>query len=94
MALPLVDNATPTPDPVALSVGNNNTNTTYSGVLSGGGSLTKIGTGTLILSGNNTYAGGTTINAGILSVGTISDSSPSNIGTISNPLTLGGGTLR
>lgn len=51
---------------VALTVGGNNQSTTYSGTLSGTGSLTKIGTGTLILTGTNSYSGGTTVNAGIL----------------------------
>ena len=51
---------------VALNVGANNSNTTYSGILSGGGSLTKAGAGTLILSGTNTYTGGTTVNGGTL----------------------------
>jgi len=41
---------------VALTVGNGNATTyTYSGSLTGGGSLTKTGTGTLILNGINTF---------------------------------------
>ena len=52
----------------ALGVGNNNTSTTYSGVMSGGGSLTKLGTGTFTLSGNDTYTGGTSISAGALNL--------------------------
>ncbi|HVU23864.1 MAG TPA: autotransporter-associated beta strand repeat-containing protein, partial [Opitutus sp.] len=54
---------------VALSVGNNNADTTYSGALSGSGSLTKVGTGTLTLSGTNTYSGATTIQRGTLQAG-------------------------
>ena len=47
-------------------------NTTYAGVISGAGSLTKQGTGTFTLTGANTYSGGTVINAGTLEGNTTS----------------------
>jgi autotransporter-associated beta strand protein len=57
------------PAAVALTVGGNNAGTTYTGVLSGAGSLTKAGTGTLTLSGANTFTGGVTLSAGKLTLG-------------------------
>jgi outer membrane autotransporter protein len=41
---------------------------TLSGVIGGPGSLTKAGTGELVLAGLNTYSGGTNLNAGTLTV--------------------------
>ena len=49
-----------------LTTNGDNTSTTFSGVISGSGSLAKIGGGTLVLSGVNTYSGGTTLAAGTL----------------------------
>lgn len=42
---------------------------TYSGIFAGIGSLQQAGVGTTILTGENTYAGGTTITAGTLQLG-------------------------
>ena len=61
--------------PINLIIGSNNLNSTFSGIIQDGGSfggtggsLTKIGNGKLMLSGANTYTGGTTISAGTLFV--------------------------
>ncbi|MFN6017299.1 MAG: glycine-rich domain-containing protein [Verrucomicrobiota bacterium] len=51
-----------------LSVGAKNENSTYSGQISGIGSLTKTGSGKLIISGDNTYTGATAVNDGSLAV--------------------------
>ena len=42
---------------------------TYTGVISGSGSVAQIGGGTLTLTGSNTYSGGTTVNGGTLQLG-------------------------
>jgi fibronectin-binding autotransporter adhesin len=72
---------------VTLDAGNNNASTTYSGTISGPGSLIKIGSGTLVLSGTtNTYSGGTTVLQGELVIeysGGLSDCSNLIVG---NPL--------
>jgi len=51
-----------------LTTGNDNTSTTFSGTISGSGSLIKVGTGTLTLAGANAYTGGTTLAGGTLSL--------------------------
>jgi autotransporter-associated beta strand protein len=53
----------------AAVVFNQTTSGTYSGVMSGTGALTKIGTGTVILTASNTYSGITTISDGVLQLG-------------------------
>jgi autotransporter-associated beta strand protein len=50
----------------SLSVGGDNTSSTYSGTISGSGSLTKTGSGTLTLTASDAYSGPTTINQGKL----------------------------
>ena len=79
----------------ALTVGLNNFSTEVSGTITDGGinggtggSLIKVGTGTLTLTGANTYSGGTMVSGGVLSV-----ASDSNLGNVSGGLTLDGGEL-
>ena len=60
--------------------------TTFNVPVSGAGGILKLGSGTLILSGANSYTGGTNLDGGILAV--ISDK---NLGT--GPLSFNGGTL-
>ena len=52
---------------VTLEVGSNTlANGTFGGVLTDAGGLTKVGTNTFTLSGQNTYLGDTVVNAGVL----------------------------
>lgn len=71
-----------------LTVGGNNASTSYGGVISGTGGLTKQGFGAFILTGNNTYSGLTNINAGSLLVnGSLAAGSAV---TVASGATLGG----
>jgi autotransporter-associated beta strand protein len=55
---------------LAISIGSNGANTTFSGSVSGSGSLTKVGTGTLTVQGGVSVAGmGTTISGGTVQGG-------------------------
>ncbi|WP_313438583.1 autotransporter domain-containing protein [Novosphingobium sp.] len=62
--------------------------TTVAAPIVGSGSLAKIGAGTLILTGDNGYEGGTLISAGTLSI-----DRDANLGAASGGLTFDGGTL-
>jgi autotransporter-associated beta strand protein len=53
---------------VALTVGGNDANTTYSGAISGLGGIEKTGAGLLVLSGSNSFTGQTGVSAGSLRI--------------------------
>src|SRR5436190_22387282 len=77
-----------------LTVGSNNRSTSFFGLIQdggqfGAGSLTKLGTGTLVLLNSNAYSGGTTISGGALVVDNESGS-----GTGSGPVQVNAGRLR
>ena len=87
-----------------LTVDSNYQNTEFSGVIQdsgAGGSLTKLGLRTLVLSNANTYSGGTTVSGGVLSVsnqtGSASGSGAVDVtagtlagdGIIAGPVTIG-----
>jgi fibronectin-binding autotransporter adhesin len=71
-----------------------NVSNTFAGSITGSGGLTKLGAGTLTLSGASTYTGATTIGGGTLALNFAAASAPDNhIISGSSPLIMGGGTL-
>ncbi len=69
-----------------LTLGTGNS-TSFDGAITGTGGLVKQGNGTLTLNGANSYTGGTTLNAGILQLGT------TDTLATTGALTVNGGTL-
>jgi fibronectin-binding autotransporter adhesin len=57
---------------VTLSVGNNTQSTVFAGDIIGSGSLVKIGSGVLTISGTDSYEGGTTVLGGTLDIASVS----------------------
>ena len=79
-----------------LTTGGANTDTTYSGVISGTGALIKAGSGTLTLAASNTYSGNTTVSGGTLKLG-VNNALQYGVGqgdlTVNGTLDLNGRTL-
>jgi autotransporter-associated beta strand protein len=73
-----------------LVTGGNNKNTTFAGVISGAGALTKTGNGTMTVTGANTYMGATNINGGTFRVNNASGSGTGTGAVNVNSGTLGG----
>jgi autotransporter-associated beta strand protein len=77
-----------------LNIGINNLSTTFSGTIQNSGSIGKVGSATLTLSGASTYTGKTTVNEGTLVVSNISGSATGTGAVTVTAGTLGGsGTI-
>ncbi|WP_238137038.1 beta strand repeat-containing protein, partial [Variovorax sp. JS1663] len=61
----------------------------FTGAISGSGDVIKAGAGTLILTGTNSYAGGTAFNGGVVSI-----SDNAHLGNTAGGLAFNGGTLQ
>ncbi len=72
---------------IDFETGNNDASTIFSGIISGSSGLRKYGSGTMTLSGNNTYTAATSINEGTLIV---NGSQPQSGVNFSGGGTLGG----
>lgn len=84
------------PASITLAIGNNNSSNTYSGTLSGSGSVIKVGTGTQTFTGVQTYTGSTAVTVGTLIVnGTLGSGgvTVSSGATLGGNITAGGTTL-
>jgi autotransporter-associated beta strand protein len=79
-----------------LKIGNNGESTTFSGVIrsshDAAAGIMKVGSGTLTLSGANTYTGPTTVGQGTLSVSSVVASGSSNLGNATSAVILGDST--
>ena len=94
------------PAGTTYSIGANGNNTTFSGKIADGldtVKVVKVGTGTLLLNGNNTYTGSTTVSNGVLggtgsiaspltvtANGTLAPGAPTGTFTVNNSATLNG----
>ena len=67
----------------AWTAGGRNTDANYAGVITGN-SITKVGSGTWILSGDNTYTGATTISGGTLQIGAGGNTGLLGIGNVTD----------
>ncbi len=79
-----------------LTTGADNTSTTFAGNITGTGGFIKNGTGTMMLTGTNSYTGLTQVTGGVLDVGTISAGSLTSNGGIllgNGGIIQGNGTL-